>query len=756
MRTLFCFYAWLLLISVPARCKGARETYDFIFGFSAGYQGNAILSKGSTYSLSSSNMIQFMHEGKFSEMKSVDLTTLEWENIGYEEEYTFVRDIFVPHIINIKGTKNTLVDLGNHINYFYRALTSYLMTETSYTFAFVHILRERNEAAVSLAHRALQVVQQPRTKIMNNKNKQKPEEVGDTATAHVQSEWNALNAKGDLCEHLAYRFCPYNRKSEVIVQICSDRLTNSKFGTNNSTNTSISTSSSGTVSASDVIKKIWVEEFTLYQQAFWMIDEVEERYHMFRAEFPNVTTIDIVWAKQWPQSPDLILCKLMQFMGFDETSLLESCSSSSSSSSKSSSIATALNAIDHNILHKKMTSAEYMLLLYEVAIEDTQYRDVIKCVAKATGAGGGIGVGGIGGGGGGGGEEKEEDGKCYKSVYKPQNKEMTMTTKYTTTNNARSETNQKQSPDFVFCLSTGHVGTTVLSYADTYNLTKNTKTVRFMHELWHGPLRPIESIKTSEWEHSTYNSLYSYVKNILMPYYVASKQNSATLVDLGHHIIYFYQPLVDYLMKETNYSFAFVHIFRQPQEAAMSLSSTGQEKIPSIKLAGQLCPKLVWRICPQGAKKTEIRLPIPGGIDVWHTFTSYQMAMWMVDEINERFYDLKYNMEQQQQQHGGWREAEGGSTVPKFQTMDIIWGKTWPTSLLRSARQVAVLAGLPRDETSIILENQKSHAGDRSENFELLYTMALLETEYRNIMGQSVLCLSTKRTAYQRERYVDE
>jgi hypothetical protein len=216
-----------------------------------------------------------------------------------------------------------------------------------------------------------------------------------------------------------------------------------------------------------------------------------------------------------------------------------------------------------------------------------------------------------------------------------------------------------------------------------------------------------------------------------------SKGTKQTLVDLGHHINYFVDGLLQYLTRETKYRFLFVRIIRDRIEAAISLSACEQRgthtNISHYRLKGALCSSYMWTYCPF-IKREDVILPVPGSnpFKTWNEFTWYQQSLWLIDEVDARWSRLlrKY---------------------PQIETVDVTWGKRWPGSFDRAARRIGTL--LQVDMTAIHPTHRKVHGGVHTEDEELQQEVALQDAQYQRVMrGQPPgLMQSVNRTGTEEE-----
>jgi hypothetical protein len=154
---------------------------------------------------------------------------------------------------------------------------------------------------------------------------------------------------------------------------------------------------------------------------------------------------------------------------------------------------------------------------------------------------------------------------------------------------------------------------------------------------------------------NTYNETYKWVKTVYIPHLQKVSRGRPTVFDLGHHNLYLYKPLVEYLHKETNFSFAFVRIHRDRLEQAVSLKFLS----PGEALKD---------LCNDKNKERDVILKVPQ--QLWNGFSTFQHALWMIDEVEAR-----------------WRELL--EMYPNLPHIEVIWGKSWPKSVNIAASEVA-------------------------------------------------------------------
>lgn len=110
-----------------------------------------------------------------------------------DEEYEYVKNVFIPFLERCKQEKLTLLDLGHHNLYFINGLVQYL-TDTSYKFIFVRIRRNRIESAISLSY------------------KNPGEQYNDLCHNIRCKDCSRYAVKG-----LITRYCPYDRVEDVVL-----------------------------------------------------------------------------------------------------------------------------------------------------------------------------------------------------------------------------------------------------------------------------------------------------------------------------------------------------------------------------------------------------------------------------------------------------------------------------------------------------------------------------------------------------------
>ena len=294
-----------------------------------------------------------------------------------------------------------------------------------------------------------------------------------------------------------------------------------------------------------------------------------------------------------------------------------------------------------------------------------------------------------------------------------------------TTGNATAANTMTTTPqwdgfyDFIFGWSTGHVGTTTLSEKRLYGSPDN---VTFLHEMKYGRFgNPPAVFTTDNWLVGNFTDEYLYVKYKYIPWLLHSKYaRSRTVMDLGHNINYFSDALIMYLLKETNYTFAFVRLRRQRHEAAQSLTFAHPDQAFS-----DVCMDLITRFCPFDRVTSNIlRVPGPNAYALWGNFTNLQKAFWIGDETEQRWQAMK-------------RRYAG-----QFKMIEVLWGKQFLGSIEFAAAQVAQLLGIQRItpwDASWPHMEQHVHAGDSTIDPVALLQAYREDLDYQEKMGYAYI-----------------
>ena len=214
--------------------------------------------------------------------------------------------------------------------------------------------------------------------------------------------------------------------------------------------------------------------------------------------------------------------------------------------------------------------------------------------------------------------------------------------------------------DFVFGWSTGHVGTTSLSSAETYN---NPQNITFIFEADRHP-NYVHLLKAN-WNTFTHQNELKFVETQFIPLMLKLRRNSTTLVDLGHHNLYFIYGLLEYIkLNPDKYRILFVRIRRDRHESALSLSYNSKGQKQSV------C-KLIYRYCPYD-RPNDIIMKLRN-TTIWNDdFKDYQKALWLVDEVEARWqlFLRKYS--------------------PYIHYIEVYWSKFVPNSLNQAALNISL------------------------------------------------------------------
>jgi hypothetical protein len=270
--------------------------------------------------------------------------------------------------------------------------------------------------------------------------------------------------------------------------------------------------------------------------------------------------------------------------------------------------------------------------------------------------------------------------------------------------------------DFIFGWSTGHVGTTTLSRSRTYG---NPKNLIFLHETIPRPnnqtnftkqdLRkqnpvykmPIDYLQSKQEE-------YLYIKNIYIPYLVSMKKQYTTLIDLGHHNLYFIHGLVQYLEEYRHiYRILFIRVRRDRYETAISLTY----KNPTHQHTN-LCTDLHYRYCP--INRYQDILLKPPNIDIWINMSEFQKALWMIDEVESR-----------------WKNLIVSS--PSIARIEVFWSSMSMGSIEQAVRNIANAIGI-EFKSSESIQRTQLHAGSKISDMTSTKQLYLEDRRYRELM----------------------
>jgi len=286
-----------------------------------------------------------------------------------------------------------------------------------------------------------------------------------------------------------------------------------------------------------------------------------------------------------------------------------------------------------------------------------------------------------------------------------------------TSNSNSTNSELREAYDFIFGWSTGHVGTTTLSEKRMY---WNPDNVTFLHEMKYGRMGlpgASDIYTTDTWLVGNYSLEYQYVKHHYIPWLLRNKYpRSLTVMDLGHNINYFVNALIDYLLDETKYKFAFVRLRRERLEAAQSLTFGHPDKAFS-----DVCADLLTRFCPfDHVTSNMLQIPGPNAYGLWANFSNIQKALWIGDETEMRWQDIK-------------RRYAG-----RFKYIEVLWAKQWEGSIDFAALQVAQLFGVRRIQSwnpSWPHMEQHVHAGDAAVDPVALLQAYREDKAYQELMG---------------------
>jgi hypothetical protein len=185
---------------------------------------------------------------------------------------------------------------------------------------------------------------------------------------------------------------------------------------------------------------------------------------------------------------------------------------------------------------------------------------------------------------------------------------------------------------------------------------------------------------------------FEWVKNVYMPALIAAKGDNQTLVDLGHHNLYFMNALLNHL-DSLNYSYAIVRIRRNRYEVALSLLFTETHSPKSENP----CNTLLFRLCP--FDRVEDVILHPPNKYIWNKFTAFQKALWMIDEVEAR-----------------WDLIKKRNKLHPFHILEVYWGKAYPGSIEDAIAKVAKLIGMNVNLHSGAVPNLKLHVGNKTKS----------------------------------------
>lgn len=279
-------------------------------------------------------------------------------------------------------------------------------------------------------------------------------------------------------------------------------------------------------------------------------------------------------------------------------------------------------------------------------------------------------------------------------------------------NAATSSIGIEKKYDFVFGWSTGHVGTTSLSSAEAYNDPQN---IKFIFEANRHP--SFVTWLKEKWKNFTHENELEFVKSQFIPLMVQMRHNATTLVDLGHHNLYFIYGLLKYMkLNPFKYKILFVRIRRERYESALSLSYSSSRH--------SVC-NMLFRYCPYD-RQDDIILKLKN-MSKWNTeFSDYHKALWLVDEVEARWqYLLKVYSSY-------------------IQYIEVYWSKFIPNSLNQAALNISIALQLSpcnstTDSRNITVPHTKYHSyqslgkNDKKQRKEI-EKIKLLDSQYQLLM----------------------
>lgn len=257
--------------------------------------------------------------------------------------------------------------------------------------------------------------------------------------------------------------------------------------------------------------------------------------------------------------------------------------------------------------------------------------------------------------------------------------------------------------DFIFGISTGHVGSTTFSNQRMYSFLKSPKIV-FMFEsrLRNYSLPPGEDIGHLRWvREMSYAKEYKFVQEKYIPFLLTLKTPAQSIFDLGHHNLYFLDALVDYFDNNRQFKALFVRLRRPRYETALSLMYQSK----SVQY-NDIC-QLTFRYCPL-ERVDEVIIKIRDKF-LWKSLTIFQKALWLIDEVEERFLRIKTRVAQRNNMTAsadsdlraiGSHNASSASrdlarsfSIGGFNVLDVVWSKNIGDSVDAVACQIATHVG---------------------------------------------------------------
>ncbi len=262
-------------------------------------------------------------------------------------------------------------------------------------------------------------------------------------------------------------------------------------------------------------------------------------------------------------------------------------------------------------------------------------------------------------------------------------------------------------PDFVFGVSTGHVGSTSFSDRRLYSLPH----VLIMFEGHYQNQSILSYTTTSKWKASNHSHEMEFVESVYIPFLLAIRKQRTTLMDLGHNNLYFLEALIKYFAHSKRYRATFVRIRRDRYESARSLSySTPEKELTSI------CGGLWFRYCPLDRKEDVILKP--PSVLIWRSFTIMQQAFWLIDEVEARWLKaLKHH--------------------PNIDRAEVYWSKEVDGMFDEAASTIGIVLGKTTTVHFHESWDKKTHANNDSSISSLLPDMIRQDELYHRLMNSN-------------------
>lgn len=212
-----------------------------------------------------------------------------------------------------------------------------------------------------------------------------------------------------------------------------------------------------------------------------------------------------------------------------------------------------------------------------------------------------------------------------------------------------------------------------------------------------------------EWKQMSFYDEYEFVKKQYVPFILQCRGQHQTLVDLGHHNLFFAKALIEYLLSETKFRFIFVRIRRERYELAVSLIFG----TPGTALTN-MCKDTGWRLCPF-ERREDVIIPVPNE-RVWAKLTNFQQALWMIDEVEARWLSFI-------------------AAFPQMERLEVFWEKAGgPASFDAAAMAVGDLFGVQSAPYHWL--HKKVHAGKLFKNLSYSIDFKKEDSAYRAAIDQ--------------------